>query len=190
VSVRLETAPWVSRFFEAQDTFTTWTTTRLLPVAHRRQIREGRRRVDQSVAFDDEARTVVVLPPDAESLDAGPRVRVPATVRDPIAAFLLLRAVDLEAGDVVRLPVSDMGRTLTLETGEVAADTIQWRGRPIQTLRLTPVLSQRVPRRSPPRIDVWLARDDRLRPVRAVVDAGFGRVRLDLVSTEADVAKD
>ncbi len=190
VSVRLETAAWVSRFFDAQDTFTTWTTARLLPVAHRRQIREGRRRVDQSVAFDNEGRAVVVLPSDAGSLDAGPRVRVPATVRDPIAAFLLLRAVDLEAGAAVSLPVSDMGRTLTLETGEVAADTIQWRGRPIETLRFTPVLSQRVPRRAPPQIDVWLARDDRLRPVRAVVDAGFGQVRLELVSTETDVASD
>lgn len=190
VSVRLETAPWVSRFFEAEDTFTTWTTSRLLPVAHRRQIREGRRRVDQSVAFDDEGRAVVVLPPDAVSLEAGPRVRVPATVRDPMAAFLLLRAVDLVAGATVRLPVSDMGRALTLETGTVAADRIQWRGRTVDTLRFTPVLAQRVRRRAPPEIDVWLARDDRLRPIRAVVDAGFGQVRLELVATETDVPRD
>lgn len=190
VTVSLETAPWVARFFEAKDTFTTWTTTRLLPVAHRRQIHEGRRRVDQSVAFDDQGRGVVVLPPDAASLDAGPRVRVPATVRDPIAAFLLLRAVPLAPGDEVRLPVSDMGRVLTLETGPLAADTIEWQGRRVEALRFRPVLAQRVPRRAPPVIDVWLARDQGWRPVRAEVQAGFGRVRLELVATEAGPQRD
>jgi hypothetical protein len=190
VTVSLETAPWFSRFFEAQDRFTTWTTSRLLPLAHRRQIQEGRRRADQSVAFDDEGRAVVVLPPDAESTDAGPRVRVPASVRDPIAAFLLLRSVPLSAGADLKLPVADMGRVLTLETGPLAAETIEWRGQRVETLRLRPVLAQRVPRRAPPVIDVWLAGAYDWRPLRAVVEAGFGRVRLELVATEADARKD
>jgi hypothetical protein len=185
VTATLETAPWVARFFEAKDTFTTWTTSRLLPVAHRRQLHEGRRRVDQSVAFDDEGRGVVVLPPDAASLDAGPRVRVPATVRDPMAAFLLLRAVPLSPGHEVQLPVSDMGRVLTLETGAPAADTLEWQGRRMDAVRLEPVLVPRVPRRAPPDIAVWLAPALEWRPIRAEVEAGFGRVRLELVATEA-----
>ncbi len=185
-SVTLQTAPWISRFFEARDTFTTWTTDRLLPVAHRRQIHEGRRQLDQSVAFDDDGRAVVVLPPDATTLDAGPRVRVPATVRDPIAALLLLRALPLEAGDSVHLPVSDMGRGLTLQTGTIAADTIEWRGQTIEALRVAPVLTPRVQRRAPPRIDVWLGRELGLRPVRVEVSAGFGVVRLELRAIEAD----
>lgn len=190
VTVSLETAPWVARFFEARDTFTTWTTSRLLPVAHRRQIHEGRRRVDQSVAFDDEGRAAVVLPSDAASIDAGPRVRVPATARDPIAAFLLLRAVPLVPGEAVRLPVVDMGRVLTLETGPLAADTIEWQGRRVDALRFRPVLAQRVPRRAPPVIDVWLSRSHGWRPIRAEVQAGFGRVRLELVATEAGPQRD
>jgi hypothetical protein len=44
------------------------------------------------------------------------------------------------------------------------------------------VLAQRVHRRKPPAIDLWLGHDehDRL-PLRAEVEAGFGRVRLELV---------
>lgn len=185
-SVTLQTAPWVSRFFEARDVFTTWTTSRLLPVAHRRQIDEGRRQVDQSVAFDDEGRAVIVLPPDATTLEAGPRVRVPATVRDPIAALLLLRALPLAAGQDVQLPVSDMGRGLTLQTGTMQADTIEWRGRTLEVLRVAPILTPRVQRRAPPRIDVWLSRALGWRPVRVHVSAGFGVVRLELRATEDD----
>ncbi|MFP5380176.1 MAG: DUF3108 domain-containing protein, partial [Vicinamibacteria bacterium] len=42
VTLTLETAPWVARFFEARDTFTTWTDADLRPLAHR----EGDHAVD------------------------------------------------------------------------------------------------------------------------------------------------
>jgi hypothetical protein len=180
VAVEVETRPWMARIFEARDVFVTWADAGLLPVAHRRIIREGRRRVDQSVAFDAAGRSVTTLAPDETALDAGLRVRMPPEVRDPLTALLLLRAVDL--GEGVRLPMTDMGRLLTLETGPITSETIEWRGTPTRTWRLQPVLAQRVHRRKPPAIDLWLGRDehDRL-PLRAEVEAGFGRVRLELV---------
>ena len=37
------TAPWIARFFEADDRFTTTTDAALIPLVHERRIREGRR---------------------------------------------------------------------------------------------------------------------------------------------------
>ncbi len=190
IRLTVETAPWVARFFEARDTFTTWTDGELVPVAHVREIREGRRRVDQSVAFERDPSSTIILPPDATTLEAGPRVRTPPLSRDPLAALLLLRTLPLAAGDDVRVPVVDMGRVLTLQTGAASAETLTWRGRDVETLRYEPSLVQRIPRRTPPDIDVWLARELGWRPVRAVVEAGFGRVRMELASHEPGMVKD
>lgn len=190
ISLTLETAPWVSRFFEARDTFLTWTDADLVPVVHVREIREGRRRVDRSAAFVREPSSTVVLPPDATTLEAGPRVRTPPLSRDPMAALLLFRALPLTAGYDVQMPVVDMGRVLTLQSGPASAETLTWEGRPIATLRFAPLLVQRIPRRAPPAIDVWLARDLGWRPVRAVVDAGFGHVRIELMERAPGPGRD
>jgi len=181
--VTVETAPWVARFFEARDVFRTYTDTEFRPIVHVREIREGRRRVDQAV-FHDGARGVVrVVPPEASTVEAGPGFRAPQDHRDPIAAFLLMRTLPLAPGVEVAMPVNDMGRNLTLQSGPLTTETIEWRGRTVRALRMRPVLVQRVQRRAPPVIDLWLSDDGRRLPLRIDVAAGFGRVRVDLVDS-------
>lgn len=181
--VTLETAPWVARFFEARDTFRTFTDAEFRPIVHLREIREGRRRVDQSVFHDGAGGVVRVVPPQAASVDAGPGFRAPQDHRDPLAAFLLVRTLALAPGADVAVPVSDMGRMLTLQSGPLSAETIEWRGRQVRALRMRPTLVQRVQRRAPPRIDLWLSDDERRLPLRIDVAAGFGRVRVELVES-------
>jgi hypothetical protein len=183
--VSLETAPWVARFFEAKDVFRTFTDDQFRPIVHLREIREGRRRVDQSVFHDGEHGVVRVVPPDATSVEAGPGFRAPTDARDPIAAFLLVRTLALAAGVEVAVPVNDMGRNLTLQSGPLQAETIEWRGQRVPALRMRPALVQRVQRRAPPAIDLWLSADERRLPLRIDVAAGFGRVRVELIETRA-----
>ena len=187
--VSLTTAPWVARFFEARDVFRTYTDTEFRPIVHLREIREGRRQVDQSVFHDGPGGVVRVVPPDAASVEAGPGFRAPQDHRDPIAAFLLVRTLALAAGVEVAIPVNDMGRNLTLQSGPLTAETIDWRGRPTSTLRMRPALVQRVQRRAPPAIDLWLSADDRRLPLRIDVAAGFGRVRAELIETRPGVPR-
>jgi hypothetical protein len=181
--VSLETAPWVARFFEARDEFRTYTDDQFRPIVHLRQIREGRRRVDQAALHDGAAGVVRVVPPDAPTVEAGPGFRAPPDHRDPIAAFLLVRTLALEAGTDIAIPVNDMGRNLTLQSGPLRADTIDWRGQRVPAWRLQPALVQRVPRRAPPVIDLWLSADDRRLPLRIDIAAGFGRVRVELIES-------
>ncbi|BCS33930.1 hypothetical protein TBR22_A31580 [Luteitalea sp. TBR-22] len=181
--VSLETAPWVARFFEARDVFRTYTDDQFRPIVHLREIREGRRQVDQSVYHDGAGGVVRVVPPEAASVDAGPGFRAPTDARDPIAALLLVRTLALAAGAEVAVPVNDMGRNLTLQSGPLQAETIEWRGQRVPALHMRPALVQRVQRRAPPAIDLWLSADERRLPLRIDVAAGFGRVRVELIES-------
>lgn len=187
--VSMTSADWVARFFEARDVFRTYTDAQFRPIVHLREIREGRRQVDQSVYHDGEGGVVRVVPPDASNVDAGPGFRAPRDHRDPLAAFLLVRTLALAAGMEVAVPVNDMGRNLTLQSGPLRAETIEWRGRQVAALRMRPTLVQRVQRRAPPEIDLWLSADDRRLPLRIDVAAGFGRVRVELIETRPGVPR-
>ena len=87
------------------------------------------------------------------------------------------------------MPVNDMGRNLTLQSGALRAETIEWQGRSLPAWRLQPTLVQRVQRRAPPHIDLWLSADARRLPIRIDVAAAFGRVRVQLVETTAAIGK-
>ncbi len=181
--VSLATAPWVARFFEARDVFRTFTDAEFRPIVHLREIREGRRRVDQTVLHDGAGGVVRIVPPDAAHVEAGPGFRAPRDHRDPLSAYLLVRTLSLAPGMEIAIPVNDMGRNLTLKSGPLQAETIEWRGSRVPTLRMQPALVQRLPRRAPPEIDLWLSADGRRLPLRIDVAAGFGRVRVELVET-------
>jgi hypothetical protein len=187
--VSMRTAPWVARFFEARDQFRTFTDDQFRPIVHQREIREGRRQVDQAAWHDGDGGVVRVVPPDAATVDAGPGFRAPADHRDPIAAYLLIRTLALAPGTTVSMPVNDMGRNLTLQSGDLRAETIEWQGRSLAAWRLQPRLVQRIQRRAPPQIDLWLSADARRLPIRIDVAAAFGRVRVQLVETTAAIGQ-
>lgn len=175
--VRAKTADWISKFFEADDQFVTLATSGLMPVTHERRLREGRRRVDQTQVYDA-AEGVVRVAGDPDR----PPLRVWRHSRDPVSAFFYLRTLALQPGTQLQIPVNDNGRNLLLDLRVEQVERIRVAGRDVEALRLTPVLRQRVPRRQPPAITVWLSRDGRQIPLAAEVSAGFGDVRLELSS--------
>lgn len=179
------TAPWVARFFEARDTFATWTDARLLPLVHERHLREGRRVVDLLIEYNADEQTATMLRPGARGIEREIAFRVPEAVRDPLAAFFYIRTLELAAGEQVRVPVNDMGRTLVIDVSAGKIEWVAWQGRRVEALRLDVALDPRVQTRKPPEIRVWLSRDARRLPIVAEVDAGFGALHLEL---EADRA--
>jgi hypothetical protein len=67
-----------------------------------------------------------------------------------------------------------------LQVSVAEIEDIEQNGRRIRALRLEPRVMRRIERRRPVAITLWLSADDRRIPVRAFVDAGFGRIRLEL----------
>jgi hypothetical protein len=175
--LRAKTADWISRFYEADDQFITTVSPDLLPLTHERRLREGRREVDQTMVYD-RREGVMRVAEDASK----PPMRVWKGARDPIAAFFYLRTLALEPGAQLQVPVNDNGRNLILDVKAGAIERITSGGREVDALRVTPILRQRVERRQPPAITVWLSRDGRQVPLAAEVSAAFGDVRLELAA--------
>ncbi|MEW6319845.1 MAG: DUF3108 domain-containing protein [Acidobacteriota bacterium] len=180
--VTARTADWVETFFEANDRFLTVAGPDLAPLVHTRWLREGRRVVDRTYVFDAAAR-LVRMGVDLDEASAADALSLPLApgARDAVTALYYARAMALGPGDVLVLPLNEGGRgsTLHLSAGDVERAGAD--GRQTPALRVDARLTRRIERRQPLTMRVWLSDDDRRVPVALVVEAGFGRVRANLV---------
>ena len=103
------------------------------------------------------------------------------STRDAVTALFYVRTLPLAPGVIVTVPINEAGNNLVMQVAVGEPETIEVRGTPHQTLRLEPRLMRRIERRRPINMTIWLSADERRVPVRVFVEAGFGRVRLDLV---------
>jgi hypothetical protein len=67
---------------------------------------------------------------------------------------------------------------LQVQVGEV--ETIEQEDRSVPALRLEPRVMRRIERRRPIAMTLWLTADERRIPLRAIVAAGFGVIRVEL----------
>ncbi len=180
--VAVETAPWVSRFFEARDRFRTAADAQLKPLLHRRELREGRRAVDRAYAYDHPGRKVGSGDSPAAARDVS-ALSLPLSVgaRDALTALWYVRTLSLAPGDSLAMPLNEAGRNLALTVTVPARETIEIDGAPVAALRVEPRFTARVQRRQAIESTIWLSDDARRVPLMVEVAAGFGRVRLKLV---------
>jgi hypothetical protein len=180
---RAETANWVSTFFEAQDRFTTTTDAALLPIEHARAIREGRRALDRTYVYDRDARHVRIGASREAALGAEALVLPLGSeyARDAVSALYYVRTLPLAPGTQVSVPLNEAGTSLMLLVAVGEAETIEHGGRQVPVLRLEPRIMRRIERRRPVAMTVWLSADEHRVPVRLIVEAGFGRVRVELI---------
>ena len=183
--VKAATAPWVARFFEAQDVFSTQADTNLMPQVHERDQNEGSRRLTRAFIFDHGARVVRTGRTLADARgDAAVVLPMSPHARDAIAALFYVRTLPLKSGEHIRFPVNEAGRNLVVELAVDGIDRVHVRGTDVDAVRLTPVLQRRLEDRQPLASTVWLSSDERRVPLMLDLDAGFGHVRVELVSYE------
>ncbi len=101
--------------------------------------------------------------------------------RDATTALYYVRTLALPPGAMVSVPINEGGSNLVLQIAVAEPERIELGGVSHRAIRLEPRLMRRIERRQPIRMTVWLSDDDRKVPLRVLVDAGFGRVRADLV---------
>lgn len=180
--VTVDTAPWVSRFFEAHDRFRTAADAQLRPLLHQRELREGRRTVERVYAYDHPGRTVGSGASPAAARDASAlSLPLPPGARDALTALWYVRTMPLAPGYALAMPLNEAGRNLALNVTVPARETITIGGAPVAALRVEPRFSARVPRRQAVESTIWLSDDVRRVPLMVEVAAGFGRLRLKLV---------
>jgi hypothetical protein len=177
-AVGARTAPFVSRFFEADDRFTTTTDGTLRPLVHERRIREGRRALDQRVVFDPAGRSA--QPQHADGQPSGPPVRVWPEARDAVSALYYVRTLAIEPGATVAIPIVEGGQHSTLRLQAGAVERLQAGGAELEVVRVEARLEQRVQRRRMPETTLWLERGGSRRLVAAEIRAAFGNLRVRL----------
>jgi uncharacterized protein DUF3108 len=188
--VRAQTSPWVARFFEAQDVFTTQVDPELFPRVHERDQQEGSRHATRAFVFDGAARTVRTGRTLDEAL-ASAAVVLPMAprARDAISALFYVRTLPLRAGERVRLPVNEAGRNLVAELTVNGIEHITSLKKSVEAIRVTPMLQRRVEDRQPLAATIWLSNDERRVPLMLDIEAGFGHIRVELVSYRPALAQ-
>ena len=181
--VRAATAPWVARFFEAQDVFVTHADADLLPQVHERDQNEGSRHVTRAFVFDHRAHVVRTGRTVADAhADGAVTLPMPPHARDAIAALFYVRTLPLRTGEHIRFPVNEAGRNLVVELVVDGVEPVTVQGKTVEAIRLTPDVKRRVEDRQPLASTIWLSNDERRVPLVLDLDAGFGHVRVELVS--------
>jgi Protein of unknown function (DUF3108) len=181
--VTATTAPWVARFFEAKDVFKTQADRELLPRVHERDQQEGSRHVSRAFVFDGAARTVRTGRTLDEALTSAAVVLPMAPhARDAISALFYVRTLPLRAGERIRFPVNEAGRNLVAEVTVNGIEHITSRGKSVEALRVTPLVQRRADDRQSLAATMWLSNDERRLPLVFDLEAGFGHVRVELVS--------
>ena len=177
-AVGARTAPWVARFFEADDRFTTTTDGGLRPLLHERRIREGRRALDQRVLYDPVARSA--QPQHGDGQPSGPPLRVWPEARDAVSALYYVRTLALEPAGRVTVPIVEGGQHSTLVLAPGAIERIVAGGGTIEARRVEARLEQRVQRRRMPEITLWVEPGGSRRLIAADIRAVFGNLRVRL----------
>lgn len=186
--IEADTAPWMSRFFEARDRFVTSATGELLPRVHEREQHEGSRHATRAFVFDHAA-GVVRQGASVDQAQGERAVALPLApyARDALTALFYARTLELRPGRRYELPINEAGRSLKLEFAVAARETITVQGRAVESVRLMPTIHQQVQRRQPVTATLWLSVDPRHVPLALEVEAGFGRVRAELIGYHAGV---
>lgn len=179
---RGDTAPWMTRFFEAHDTFSTKTDARLLPEISARDQREGSRHLERTFLYDHRSGVVRIgRSREAASSEEGISLPLAAGARDVVSAVFYVRTLPMSPGDRYLFPVNEGGRNLVVELTVVGRETIAVQGQQVSAIRAEPKMRRRAERRRPIQASIWFSDDERKVPLALDLDAPFGRVRLELV---------
>lgn len=176
------TAPWVSRFFEARDVFTTLATEGLWPLVHIRDVDEGARQFTLAYVYDADRRQVRsgATVAEASGTDA-PASPLRDGARDAVSALFYLRTLPLAPGDELAVPVNDGGRSLMARVQVEGVETLSGSGGPVEAVRLSVAIEHRLERPQGLGATLWISADRRRVPVRLDLTIGFGRLRVELV---------
>jgi hypothetical protein len=173
--VAATTAPWMSRFYEADVKLETTATRRLLPLTYHEAINDGKRLIERQLTFDANRHEVQVV-------SGGTSIRLPLgdEARDPITALFYLRTLPMEGASHIVLPLNDNGRRMKLDVAVDQLETIAVDGKSWSAWKLEPQLTDRTERRGQLSMATWVSADAHRVPLIVEVTAAFGSARLEL----------
>ncbi len=178
------TAPWIARYYEAQDRFTAWTDANLMPRLYVEDLREGERTVQLTARYDSGTRVVTIAQGLPGELNPAQSFPLAPGARDPVSAFFYSRSRPLAPNEHLRIPINYFGQVLRADLWVRGIETVKAGARREQAQRIDVRIEYEAEIRDAPRAVVWLSVDDRRIPLVVDIDAGFGAIRATLVEYE------
>jgi hypothetical protein len=99
-----------------------------------------------------------------------------------MSALFYVRTLPLKTGERIRFPVNEGGRNLVAELTVDGLERITSLSKSVEAIRVTPEVRRRASDRQPLAATLWLSNDERHLPLVFDLRAGFGHVRVELVS--------
>jgi hypothetical protein len=175
--VSAKTAPWMTRFYEADVRLETTASERFLPLTYHETVSDGKRTSERQLTFDGPHREMKIV-------SGGTSITMPLgrEARDPLSALFYARTLPMASGAHAAIPLNDAGRRMKLDLAVDRQETITIGDRSWPAWRTEPKLSERIDRQGALQIVAWLSADTRRIPLVVEVSASFGRARLELAS--------
>lgn len=186
--VSLKTRGFVDSLYSVDNRYTVTFDQGFCALSSLFRVHEGEKRRRISVTYQHPPGEVSYLERD---LAAGRTVlrktiRVPGCVQDELAALARLRAMELQPGDTVELPVSNGKKFVRARVEVQARETVTTPAGKFDALRYEAFLFNNVLYRRKGQLHFWLTDDERRLPVqfRVRLNFYFGTIMLRLVKED------
>ncbi len=174
---------WLSVFFPVEDVITSSLSKEGAPFPgltrqYRMQIREGKRRRDREIIFDQAkgiAQYIDHLSPDRAEIPIGPNIY------DVYASFYYVRNQKLEVGKSVYVAVLDGKEVQNVEIQVVRKEKIRTILGEVDTIVIKPIIKSKGVFEGKGSVHIWLTDDARRIPVKAQTKVTVGSVTATLV---------
>lgn len=182
--LKLQSAGLVSRLHRVDNEYIALMDAGLCATSSTMRAHEGRRRREILVHFDGASGKASYLERDLarDAVVNAEEVDIPGCVHDLLGGLYRLRAMRVEPGQVVHLPVSDGRKSVSARVEAQAREKLRIGEITYQTIRYEAFLFNNVLYRRSGRLFVWLTDDERRLPVQIRVRLPFyiGTVTLEL----------
>ena len=187
-SLWLESVGLVSRLYKVDDRYSSALDDQLCARNSLLKASEGSRRRETMVTFDRERQKASYLERDLvkQRVAGAHEIDTPACVHDVIGGLYRLRALRLEPGQAVQIPLSDGKKSIQARVEAQQRETVKTPAGSFQTVRHEAFLFNNVFYRRSGRLFVWLTDDERRLPVQIPIRLPFyiGTVTLELEKME------
>jgi hypothetical protein len=186
--LQLESTGLVSKLYKVNDRFFGNYDPGFCAVSSQLSAEEGRRRRDTRVTYDRSHNKAVYLERDLvkNSIVKSSEIDIPHCVHDVVSALLQLRALQVDPGKTVELPMSDGKKFANVRVEAQEREQLKINDLPQKTIRYEAFLFNNVLYSKKARLFVWLTDDQRRLPVQIRLRMNFpiGTVTLTLDKLE------
>ncbi|MFL6215097.1 MAG: DUF3108 domain-containing protein [Blastocatellia bacterium] len=150
-----------------------------------KSIEEGSNRREQKSLIDRDAGRVTFTERNLADKNAEPKIKEassPAWIQDMLSATYFVRTQPLNPGDVIKIPISDIGEVYEIEVIVEGREEVKSSAGKFKAIRLNAkIFDGRFLRRSGEML-LWISDDARRLPVRARIKTSGATVNVDLKS--------